>query len=121
MAEKLKTCLTMRDYEKRICDFMKFPSPFNKNNIMLIVFNEENREIFPYITHFTIPPIFVLCRYPVFWCNCSAFIFGKTNVKILPLPGVDSTQMVPPCCSTAFLTIASPIPVPSYSSWVCSR
>ena len=37
---------------------------------------------------------------------------GIENQNVAPWPGWDSTQMVPPCRSTIFLQIASPMPVP---------
>ena len=37
---------------------------------------------------------------------------GRVNRKVAPVPGCDSTQMRPPWCSTTFLQIARPIPVP---------
>ena len=46
---------------------------------------------------------------------------GRVKEKVEPSPGVDSTHTFPPCRSTIFLTTASPIPVPSYSSWVWRR
>ena len=45
---------------------------------------------------------------------------GKRE-RIEPCPGWDSTEMVPPCRSTIFLQIASPMPVPANSSRLCSR
>jgi 3-methyladenine DNA glycosylase AlkD len=41
--------------------------------------------------------------------------------KLLPFPGSDSTQILPPCRSTIFLQIDKPIPVPEYSERLCSR
>ena len=38
---------------------------------------------------------------------------GMEKKNVLPSPTVDSSQMRPPRCSTMFLTIASPAPVPS--------
>ncbi len=38
--------------------------------------------------------------------------------KVVPWPSGDSTQIRPPCRATIFLQIASPIPVPGYSSAV---
>ncbi len=35
-----------------------------------------------------------------------------------PVPGTDSTQILPPWCSTTFLQIARPIPVPAVLSSV---
>ena len=41
--------------------------------------------------------------------------------KVVPLPGWDSNQIWPPCRSTIRLHTARPMPVPGYSSRVCSR
>src|SRR6185503_14561258 len=38
---------------------------------------------------------------------------GSVSVKRLP-DGLDTTEIVPPCCSTTLLAIASPSPVPSF-------
>ena len=38
-----------------------------------------------------------------------------------PEPGTDATAMLPPYPSTIFLQMARPMPVPGYSSAVCSR
>src|SRR5712692_2588038 len=46
---------------------------------------------------------------------------GSVNLNVDPFPGSDSTQIRPPCCSTIFLQMAKPIPVPSYSSRLCKR
>src|SRR5829696_1263379 len=46
---------------------------------------------------------------------------GRVNLKRAPAPGSDSTQISPPWRSTAFLQIARPMPVPSYSLRPCSR
>jgi hypothetical protein len=40
--------------------------------------------------------------------------------KVEPFPSSDSTHICPPCLSIIFLQIASPIPVPGYSSFLCS-
>ena len=37
---------------------------------------------------------------------------GIVKRKVVPCPGVDSTQMRPPCRSTIFLQMESPMPVP---------
>src|SRR5262245_35108164 len=37
---------------------------------------------------------------------------GSSMRKVEPWPGLDSTQMRPPCISTIFLAMASPSPVP---------
>ena len=42
------------------------------------------------------------------------------NVRRLQRPTVDASQIRPRCCSTIFLQIARPIPVPGYSG-PCSR
>src|SRR5580700_1571985 len=44
---------------------------------------------------------------------------AKRNVE--PCPGCDSTEILPPCRSTIFLQMASPMPVPANSSRLCSR
>src|SRR5665213_2408183 len=54
----------------------------------------------------------VLFRYDHF----QSFLFGKVKKKVAPELGWDSTQIRPPCRSTMRLQIASPIPVPEYSS-----
>src|SRR5205085_12386025 len=46
-------------------------------------------------------------------CNC--------NQNLLPWPGTDSTPTRPPMRSTAFWTMARPMPVPSYFSAGCAR
>src|SRR5665647_224939 len=43
----------------------------------------------------------------------------ETNLRA-SLPSSDSTHICPPCLSTIFLQIASPMPVPGYSSFLCS-
>ncbi len=43
---------------------------------------------------------------------------GRVKMKVEPLPGSDSTRMVPPWLSTIFLQTASPMPVPGYFSSV---
>src|SRR6202034_1112948 len=43
------------------------------------------------------------------------------NRNVDPWPSCDSTEIAPPCLSTIFLQIASPIPVPANSSRLCSR
>jgi len=45
---------------------------------------------------------------------------GREIVKrnVLPAPSSDSTRILPPCRSTIFRQMASPIPVPGYSSCV---
>src|SRR5580704_3387382 len=55
-----------------------------------------------------------ISEFPAVW-------LGSAIRKVHPLPGSDSTQIRPPCCSTAFLQIASPMPLPGYSSRVCRR
>src|ERR1700727_3156757 len=46
---------------------------------------------------------------------------AKANRKVDPAPRCDSTEIVPPCLSTIFLQMASPMPVPANSSRLCSR
>src|SRR5580658_2763566 len=46
---------------------------------------------------------------------------GKVNLKVEPCPASDSTQIFPPQCSTIFLQMANPIPLPRYSVRVCRR
>src|SRR5450755_2150083 len=46
---------------------------------------------------------------------------AKPKRKVEPRPGVDSTEMLPPCRSTIFLQMAKPIPVPANSSRLCRR
>ena len=41
--------------------------------------------------------------------------------NVEPWPRALSTQIRPPCAWTILLQMARPTPVPSYSSWVCSR
>src|SRR5713226_1198098 len=53
--------------------------------------------------------------------SCWAPIAGSVNLNVDPCPGSDSTQIRPPCCSTIFLQMANPIPVPGYSSRLWSR
>src|SRR5712692_10871806 len=53
--------------------------------------------------------------------SCCAPIAGSVNLNVDPFRGSDSTQIRPPCCSTIFLQMANPIPVPSYSSRLWSR
>ena len=36
-------------------------------------------------------------------------------MKVVPLPGVDFTLIVPACCVMIFLTIGSPSPVPTFA------
>ena len=48
-------------------------------------------------------------------CVCvrgGSYSEGIVKLNVEPLPGSDSTQMRPPCLSTIFLQMASPIPVP---------
>ena len=46
---------------------------------------------------------------------------GRVKKNVEPLSGSDSIQIRPPWRSTIFRQIASPIPVPEYSSRVCNR
>src|SRR6266550_2387245 len=46
---------------------------------------------------------------------------GIVKVNVLPLPGSDSTQILPPCSSTRLLDRARPRPVPSERSRSVSR
>src|SRR5208282_4772872 len=46
---------------------------------------------------------------------------GIVNLKTEPRPDCGSTQILPPQCSTIFLQMASPIPLPGYSARVCRR
>src|SRR5665213_1099213 len=59
-----------------------------------------------------------LDRPPVHVC---VSIAGRVKRKVLPWPSADSTQMRPPWRSTIFLHTARPMPVPGYSSRLCSR
>ena len=43
---------------------------------------------------------------------------GMVKKNVAPFPSSDSTHMRPPCRSTIFFAIASPTPVPGYSSFV---
>jgi hypothetical protein len=44
-----------------------------------------------------------------------AYASGRVKKKMLPVPGVLSTQMRPPCCCTMLRQIARPRPVPPLS------
>ena len=47
------------------------------------------------------------------YCDCFLYYpLGIVNLKVLPAPDVDSTQILPPCNPTIFLQCARPIPVP---------
>jgi hypothetical protein len=48
--------------------------------------------------------------------HCASLAAGRVKQKRLPPPARDSAQIVPPCRSTTFLAIDSPIPVPGQSS-----
>src|SRR6185369_2719437 len=50
-----------------------------------------------------------------------ALLSGSANRNVEPCPSWDSTLISPPCRSTIFLQIASPMPVPANSSRLCSR
>src|SRR5229473_4902463 len=54
-------------------------------------------------------------------CYNSFSLSASAKRKVEPCPGCDSTEMLPPCRSTIFLQMASPIPVPANSSRLCSR
>ncbi len=41
---------------------------------------------------------------------------GRVNVNVDPCPKAESTQIRPPCSSTILRHVASPMPVPGYSS-----
>src|SRR2546427_138098 len=55
-----------------------------------------------------------VCFYPVHPQLAGPAAFNS-NQNRLPLPGSDSTPTRPPMRSTALRTMASPMPVPSYS------
>ena len=40
---------------------------------------------------------------------------GSVKKNVVPLPTSDSTQILPPCCSTIRLQLADPVPVLGYS------
>src|SRR5438105_4732695 len=48
---------------------------------------------------------------------------GSSIQKLLPCPGTETTPTRPPIISTALRTVASPKPIPGYSSapWSCSK
>src|SRR5476649_1099634 len=46
---------------------------------------------------------------------------SKAKLKVDPCPSFDSTEILPPCRSTIFLQMASPMPVPANSSRLCRR
>ena len=46
--------------------------------------------------------------------NCCATFVGTVNENVEPLPGVDSTQMRPPCISIIRFDMARPSPVPPF-------
>src|SRR5712692_993393 len=72
----------------------------NEDQVWLIVLNHEDADWF--VAHADVAPVLI------------------ENLNVEPWPGVDSTQMTPPCFSTIFLQIASPIPVPGCSA-PCKR
>src|ERR1700722_1738119 len=45
---------------------------------------------------------------------------ARAKRKVEPCPGLESTEMTPPCLSTIFLQMANPIPVPANASRLCS-
>src|SRR6266478_3074888 len=45
---------------------------------------------------------------------CSSTVTGSVNAKVEPLPGLDSTQMRPPCISIIRFEMARPSPVPPF-------
>jgi hypothetical protein len=48
-------------------------------------------------------------------------LVGIEKKNVDPFPGSDSTHILPPWRSIIFLQVASPIPVPGYSFFVCRR
>src|SRR5690606_7764969 len=53
---------------------------------------------------------------------CAGYdLYGSITVKRLPDPGLLLAVRLPPWRSKILRHIASPIPLPSYTSWVCSR
>jgi hypothetical protein len=46
--------------------------------------------------------------------TCRSIFVGTVNENVEPLPGIDSTQMRPPCISTIRFDMASPSPVPPF-------
>src|SRR5262245_30356921 len=66
-----------------------FRRAFEEEDIVFIVFNQQDRD----------------------WLHCYAR-FNSTQNR-LPLPRSESTPTFPPMRSTAFLTMARPMPVPS--------
>ena len=40
-------------------------------------------------------------------------VLGRLTIKVAPFPGVLLAVILPPCRSTIFLQMASPIPIPS--------
>src|SRR6266446_6004781 len=45
---------------------------------------------------------------------CPSTVTGSVNAKVEPLPGLDSTQMRPPCISMIRFEMARPSPVPPF-------
>src|SRR5262249_18013584 len=45
---------------------------------------------------------------------CSSTVTGSVNAKVEPCPGLDSTQMRPPCISMMRREVAKPGPVPPF-------
>jgi hypothetical protein len=79
--------------------------PLHERRVPVIIFSYEYRD---------------RRRHSAIRGGCSAGAGARVKKNVVPVPGLDSNQMRPPCRSTIRRTIASPIPSPAAWS-ACTR